>query len=407
MRETVMLDWRVPEDEWRAFRDYVESEYGSVEGYLGREAERAMRAYADADGYDAVEEKIDRLVEAAGRRPGAASKEKNSSLAGQPTTRVTARVDEVVKDEFRAVAADDDDPFGVVFARAIREHREGGRADRLERKLDRVIDDAGALLSELDEGDTEGGLSSEDRKLITICNRLGDQHDNLQFTDDELNSEIHDVAGRGQRASPPTLEKYRDLVIERLGVEPHPNASHVWVPEETAADLVPDGTPEECRRPVELLDRDDRVRRIKLALGRRAANRSTGKVTARRPSIQNDVLEDVPAKSTVLDLMEEVALTEGYSIDRSRDKAALRVDLKAAGEADPGLFEEVIDYRDAETDSLLGDTTETTVSDYTDSPESTVSPDAAADQMDQLTKSMTDGGGPGRERDSTDGDSDE
>ncbi|SNZ18290.1 hypothetical protein SAMN06269185_3322 [Natronoarchaeum philippinense] len=400
MRETVMLDWRVPEREWQTFRDHVESEFGSIDGYLGREAERAMRAYADADGYDAVEQKIDRLVEAAGRRPGAASKEKNSSLADQPRTRVTARVDEAVKDEFRAVAAEDDDPFGVVFARAIREHREGGRADRLERKLDRVIDDAEAMLSELDESDSEGGLGKVDRNVITICQRL-----NRQFTDDELNSEIHDVAGRGQRASEPTLERYRELVIERLGVEPHPNASHVWLPEDEAAGLVPDGTPEECRKPVDHLDRDARARRIKLALGRRAANRSTGKVTARRPSIQEDILEDVPAKSTVLDLMEEVALADGFSIDRSRDKAALRVDLRAVGDADPDLFETIIDYRDAETDSLLGDTTETTVSDYTASTESTVSPDTASDRMDQLTESMTDGGGPSREQ-SEDGDRD-
>lgn len=47
MRDRTLLDWRVPEAEWERFVEHVENEFGSIEGYLGREAEAAMREYAD------------------------------------------------------------------------------------------------------------------------------------------------------------------------------------------------------------------------------------------------------------------------------------------------------------------------------------------------------------------------
>jgi hypothetical protein len=51
-----------------------QSKFGTVAGYLGREAELAMKQYIDADGYARVEALVDRLVSAAGRSPDNATK---------------------------------------------------------------------------------------------------------------------------------------------------------------------------------------------------------------------------------------------------------------------------------------------------------------------------------------------
>lgn len=389
MRDPVVLDWRVPRPVWKRFREYVQDQFGSLDGYLGREAEAAMKEYADADGYTGVEERVNQLVQAAGRTPEGASKEKTSDLSNKETTRVTARVDEVVKDEFRSVAKKGDATLGVAFARALDMYMDGGRAARLERKLDRVLDDATAVLEEMNPEESEGGLSSQQRKVITICNRLGEQ-----FTEEELIAEIDDVAGRYEHASEPTRERYKEYVLDRLDVEPHPNAPKtVWVPSEYAAELVPDGTPRECRLPTELLDHDQQVRRIQLVAGRRAAERSTGRVRVNTADVHEDVLEREVSKSTVLTLMEEAALTPGYHLDRERETASLRVNLKKMKETDPDLFREIIEYRDGEADELLSGTTESTVTDFTDGPSAT----DVNDRMDALSNAVTDGGGPSRD----------
>lgn len=403
MRETVKLDWLVPADEWEQFREYVEEKNGGLDGYLGREAEAAMREYADADGYGSVEDRVDRLVRAAGRTPNDSFKEKNSSrLHEQETARVTVRVDEWVKDEFRAAAEKSEDTFGVAFGRAIHVRRDGGRAGRLERKLERVVEDAESMLTMIDEDSEPGELGKVDRNTIVICNRLVEEEGD-QFTDSELDAEVHAVAGRGQQASDPTLERYRDLVLDRLGYEPHPLAESnpkvnqtVWVPAHVAEDLAPEGVPVEVRRPVDQLDRDDRVRRIQLVLGRRAGNRSSGKVSVRATEIHDDILNGLVSRSTTLSLMEEAALSmPGIEIHRNGQNASLRLDLQQLGGGEPELFEEIIAYRDAESPSLLDETTETTVADYG----ATTSPSSELDTLADAGKdAAADGGGPSRDR---------
>lgn len=386
MRDTVMIDWRVPSNEWDRFRRHVESEFGGVEGYLGLEAESAMKEYASDDGYEELEKMIDGLVQSAGRRPDGAFEEKKSDLNTSQTTRVSVKVESSVKDSFRAVAKQSDNTLGVEFARAIRAYREGGRSARMVRKMERIYDDTQGILSQMNDTDSEDKLSYVDRNVIVICNRLGDE-----FTDDELNGEIRDVAGSSQ----PTIDKYRDLVIDRLDVEPHPHApTTVWMPAEKAADLAPDGTPRVCRLPVELLDRDDRVQRIQLAVGRRAANQKSGKIRVNTKDVMDDVFDGDISKSSALDLMEEAALTDGYRLDRSRTTASLRVTLSEMAERERGLFDEIIAYRDGESEELLSETTETTVDDYTDGPSPAQTKAQADAEMDALLGAATDGGGP-------------
>lgn len=107
-------------------------------------------------------------------------------------------------------------PPGVVFARALLAYLDGGPGDRQERKLDRVLEDATAMLKEMNPDDDAGGLSVVERRTIAIGNRLPEEFPD----DDHLVETIADVAG----SSEPTIEKYRERVVDRLGVEPHPNA---------------------------------------------------------------------------------------------------------------------------------------------------------------------------------------
>lgn len=404
MRDTVMLDWLVPADEWERFRAHVDNEFGCVEGYLGREAERAMLEYTDHDGYADVEDRVDRLVEAAGRRHDAAELEKNSSLADQPTTRVTARVDESVKDEFREVARDSDDTFGVAFARAIRSRREGGRAARLERKLDRVIDDAEALLAETND-DSDGGMTAEERKITKIRRELDDK-----FTDAELIAAIDDVVGRNKTASQPTRENWRDIMVDDMDVEPHPGIDRnpstgmerLWVPSENAADLVPDAVPEECRKPADRLDDDDdRVRRVQLDAGRRAGENPTGHATIDRDTVREEILEGEVTKKEAKVLMQKASKTGGISFDSSRRTSALKVNLEHVAKADKELFDEMIEYRDAEWHVLSEEAVDTSIEDFSQSEGADVAAEAEQ-QLDMMeeARAATDGGQPMEETES-------
>ena len=359
LRERVRLDWRVPAAEWGRFREYVENEYGSLDGYLGREAEAAMQAYADADGLDGVEDKIDRLVRAAGRTPEDRDKEKNNSY--QPdaeTTRVTARVDECVKDEFRAVVdtQDKDRKYGQALARALDTHRNGGRAGRLERKLDRVVDDAEAFLEQTSAESSETKVGKHERCVIGIANELAGE-----FVDDELERTIREVANVH---SEPAIEQYREDVTARLEVEPHPNVPHLWISSEKAEQLNP-GVPAECRRPVGHLDSSERVERIRLALGRRAARCKSGRITVPADEVRDTILEKEVKRGATLSLMRSAAQVVGIDIDEDASPAKLRINLSTLQETEPDLTRRIITYRDETREGLLAETTETEMSDYT------------------------------------------
>jgi len=338
MSDRVRIDWRVPAEEWSRFRSWVVDEHGSVEGYLGREAESAMQEFADTDGYAKVEERVNRLVEAAGYTSGDSRKQKTRELEDD-RTRVTARVESGVKDEFREVASDDDDPYGVMFARAISAYMDGGRPARLERKLERVLDDAAALLSESSNESSEDTLSKVERRTISICNRLGEE-----FSDDELTEAISEVAASGAHASEPTLRKYRELVAERKGVEPHPDVpDKLWVTHENAASWYPD-TPEVCRRPPSHLSRSEKRERLQLELGEVAANRSQKAASVSVNEARRTYFNQCVSESTVRSLMDSVSQSAGWSLYEKNNSQYLGVDLSEVASNDAALYQRMLEY---------------------------------------------------------------
>lgn len=228
MPERVRVDWNVPSDVWETFVEYVYDEHGETEGYVGREVERAMREYIDADEFAAVEDKITRLVVAAGRTPEQDG-EKTASMGvsfSNDSKRVLCRVEQDLKDDFRSyVKHHDDVRLGMALARALRDRSQGGRAQRLETRLDRVLDDAESLLAELND-DTDEQLGKVERNVIAICTTL-----DSAFDRDQLEETIRDVA---DVHSPPSIKNYTELVLERRDVVPSPRNEDVFIPRELA-----------------------------------------------------------------------------------------------------------------------------------------------------------------------------
>jgi len=321
----VKVGWHVPTNEWDSFTDYIVDKHGQATGYVGDEVERAMREWVDTDDYASVESLVDRLVEAAGRTPANLSQKKSATTTPPTdgdTTKVQTRVDADVKADFAAHAERDaDERPGRVLARALRERRHGGRARRLRDKLDRVADDAEALLAEVAG---EDGASLQEKRTIAICHRLGNQ-----FTRDDLEAAIEAVAG----GSEPTVREYTDRVIDRLDYSKHPNADDLFIPKAEARDYGadPDAPAIDRFRDGELdyddLSRDERVRGLRIAVARHSTS-NRGRASIDAATVEHDVFNGHPSPGHASKLIDLAADADGFDVDTRRGKKRLRVDLR-------------------------------------------------------------------------------
>ena len=322
-----LVDWRVPSEEWNTFLSYVETKHGKTEGQVGREVERAMREWIDDDEFARVEEKVDHLVQAAGRTP---EELEEKTLASAPpdsregeTTRVQCRVDAALKDEFAAhVKQETDDRVGVGLARALRARRNGGRARRVEEKLDRVGDDAAELLAELVPGDA-GSPPLTQKRTIVICQRLGPQ-----FSEDELEQAIAKVAGD----SSPTIRNYTTKVLDHRDCVPHPNQPDVFIPREQAEEYADSAgidldAPAYERLPYDELSKAEKVHGLRIDLARRSV-RNNGRWRLDANGVRNEVFSGHPSDSHSRQLMELAADANGFTVVRAYDKKQLQVNLR-------------------------------------------------------------------------------
>jgi len=322
------LGWHVSSDEWSRFTDYVTEKHGQTKGYVGREVERAMREWVDADAYAPVEDYVDRLVQAAGRTPANLSQKKSATTTpptGDDTHKVQCRVDPELKDDFAAHAKRDaDERPGLVLSRALRERRHGGRQRRIQDKLERVIDDAESLLAEVAG---EGDLSLLEQRTIAICEQLGNQ-----FTRDDLEDAIEDVVG----GSDPTIRQYTDRVFDRLDYVEHPNARDkvdLFIPESEARELGADPDAPAIDRfhngsvGYEDMSRDDRIQGVRIAAARRATSNS-GQAAVDAKTVEKDVFEGRPSPSHASKLVELAADADGFDVDTRRGTKRLLVDLR-------------------------------------------------------------------------------
>lgn len=239
-----------------------------------------------------------------------------------------------LKDEFASYAKrhHSEESYGVVLARALRERRDGGRAGRVERKLERVQADAEAMLAEVAPG-SEDGMSVRERRTVAICSRLGEQ-----FTREELETAIGAVAGDSE----PTLETYTDRVLDRLTYTTHPHNADLLVPETTAREIAgetdapaPDAPAIE-RKAYRDLSREEKVHGLRVRLAERATgNGGRGQVDA--STVREEVFDGRASEGHARQLMRLAGEAEGYTFGKRHGTERIRVDL--ADVTDAGVLD--------------------------------------------------------------------
>lgn len=269
------LNWKVPTSEWDAFVSVVREEHGEIKGKIGRDVDMAMREWIDADDYDEVEERIDRLVRAAGRTPESRAKKENGTELplsedaiggdGADLTQVTTRVDRDLKDDFKRFTKEHtDDRYGIALARALRAYRQGGRSQRLSDKLDRITDDAAALLSETsaaaaDGTDPDANLSTKEKRTIAMCRDLRDSPLTVgdhPIPQADINTAIESVVGN---LSDYLEETYTPLILERIRYEPSPANDRLYSPTGNAEQQREENAEHEAEETMEALMNAEQV----------------------------------------------------------------------------------------------------------------------------------------------------
>lgn len=401
------VNWRVPSTEWDRFVDYVHDKYGRTEGLVGREVDLAMREWIDDDGYQGIEERIDRLVRAAGRRPEdlAEKKRSTSTISDEgETTNVQCRVDPVMKEDFAAFTKEhSDDRLGVALARALRQRRNGGRSQRLEQKLDRIADDAEELLGEISDDDESETMNLRKKRTIKICRRFDGRY---EITVDELHEAIADVAGET------VIDDYEQRVLDRMGYARDPHSGSILVPIDEARrraeewDLPGPDAPAIDRKHYRDLSREEKVEGLRLELARKAYSRRGG-ASATVSKVHDGIFDGKGSSDHMRSLMDEAAEDDGYRMETSSTsgKEYITVNLDAVSH---GIREQLRSESEVWSESEDGDTTDD--QDHEQEPnqdpadESSETEDDAAeseiesdadDQMDALMNAQparTDGG---------------
>lgn len=225
MTDHPKLDWYVPRGEWDAFLEYVRGETAPIGTSVRREIEEAIREWIDRDALADLQDDVDELLRAAGRTPADLTENETSlserSLEEQETTRVTYRVPEALRQAFvQFVEEHSENRLGVEFAKALRERRSGGRAERIQRQFGRIKDDVESILRTIAPGDEGLRKDSRKAKTIAMCRELNDPVPRAH-----LEAVIEEHAG------PSVIEEYVPRILDRLELIEHPVRDDVYISE--------------------------------------------------------------------------------------------------------------------------------------------------------------------------------
>lgn len=339
------VDWRVLSDEWKHFENHVLDEYDDIEGNIGREVDRAMREWIDKDeyadlagDYEPIEDRLDRLLEAAGYSPNGFSQKKSVERSGVSTTGdttlVRVRVDKTLKEEFRSfVKSYTDYRLGEALTQALHERREGGRLRRLQEQRERIDAKLNAIESDLkgvlsdQNDDVDDSLSTVEKRTIKICQRFEGAD---AFLRTDLAEAIESVAG----SSAPTIRQYEERVIDRMSLSEHPNNSDLLcTPEYLGRGDENLNAPAIDRKSPEDLDRDERVEGLQVELARKADKKPNGMSLFRADEVEREVFDDAISTGYANKLMRLASNANGFQY-REKDKDQLTVSLKRVDDYD-------------------------------------------------------------------------
>lgn len=318
-----------------AVDDHLDTKDGENAHLKAEFVKKAMKERIDHDGYGDVEAMIDRLVSAAGRSPQAFDEEKISRqevTTGRDTetTKMYHRVDEDLKAAFKYDAKENsDDRVGVHLAKALLELLDGGRSERLDRKLSRVVDDCEQFLQHVNS-DTDDSIPQAEREVHAFMKNMRNEFSDM-FTADDLRPYVNNVT-KGDTLSTHVLDQRIDTMLEIKDVERHPNNPDIFVPEGSFEDT--DQAPAVDRKEYGEMDRDEKIAGVRVALAR-TADQQGGSAAFEHADVVGDVFYGgQPSKSTASALIEDAVDAPGFARKSSKQEQGNRLTLELANACD-------------------------------------------------------------------------
>ncbi|ELZ97836.1 hypothetical protein [Haloferax sulfurifontis] len=305
----VRLNLRVDEDVKCAFNDEVEAKFGKCRPYAGIELEREFRYFLDEGEFAELNNVVDDLTDSL---DGSEGKEKIRETNRSKTTVASHRIAEDVRTALMSAAEDDfRSPGKLVEAIMYGYVTNGSAIERLTQKLRDI--------SEQSKPDVDSSMGAKERRTKTIAHEL-EQSGPGGFTLKEFDEAIEAAQGIG--ASDYTRRQYLPRVLDELDFTWHPRNPDLFISRESL-DLPEVRDP--TKKPVMLVDRDDKRLAIKIAAYRAQGDFKDKAAFSVDDAV--DLFEGRVRKNTVRPLMREVAESSpGYRWDR--DDSQLKVDRK-------------------------------------------------------------------------------
>lgn len=287
------LGWLIPAEIWDLHERRIREKWGETNLYAGFEASRIMKLWMAVEECDLIDGSPSE-GETRVRQHIEEKNETDTPLSEQEKRMVGVRVHPATKERFARYAPKYDVNKGVLLAYALREYYEtnGWGYGSIE-----AVDQEQADTKQKQETTDEIPSSRRERKAL-ICDRLDpDPEKNLHV--EQLREEIATVAGET------VIDAYLPDVLDRLDYVHHPDVAELYVHESRFANFDVDlDDPAIDRKPYAVLDREEKVDGIKIAIHR------NGGMTV--PEIHERVFDGNGSRSHVRDLVSIVAEADGY-----------------------------------------------------------------------------------------------
>lgn len=351
MAGTEQVDWTMPASEWSATLSHLEENDRNRAPYVRIFVERAMEELIDEDPLLDTEDRLQDLEEMCPHSLPRFSRTEYSIPMGNDVDKVTVRtwIDADLKNRFKRVVDEDTDygdrygskRYGAALATALHLCRNGGRRQRINDRIERLIDahetaeateeteaydpeELGLHYNEVDLDRLDG--RSRQKKVYEIAQRLDPEPGAMLHRERDLRPAI-EAAGAKTVA-----DEYIEPVVDVLGYKPHPSQPILYVPEswepETAeaAEATTDTEPPAVdRKPFDDMTKAERIEGIRVALARKADDHG-GRFAADYNFIRGQVFDRVVSKGYASNVMADVADgVDGLKLDTSHGTKRITV----------------------------------------------------------------------------------
>lgn len=353
MTRHVQLGWRVPLCEWARFERSVAQKWGKTAGYLRFELQEAMREFLDEDDLLAEAETLLQRAETLGDASSSMVDARRSrQYRGAETRKVTHRIHPKLKARFIAYAEEcNASSYGRLLAVALRAYRDGGRARRILDRIERAItngedeDHPSTKTTTTDETtastpsentdstntgtpaatDTAGTTTTptpqrttsptvDAATVLEIATELADHNTIPQSRIDR------EIARTVSDRNAPTIQAYREAVIEQLDFVEHPHVEGLYLTpaQREAMPLWAD---------FEKAERIVLTRRLLVADALRSNTVKHAVTYSELQELWAEYAVEGPSHQYAYELMEWAADEEGFAYRQVRGQYRLQVDV--------------------------------------------------------------------------------